>query len=152
MSTPYLFLLLAVCSFGALGVLHKVADHQRSRPQAANLFLFLGAAVLVSIHIFIRGELSSIASLPALAWLVASGCGVLTSLAILNFQRGIHFGKISTSWLVINLSTVLPTILSILLYHEIVSFRRAAGLTLAGIAIGLLWYERKQEDAKEPVK
>lgn len=152
MTTPYLFLLLAVCSFGMLGILHKVADHQRCRPEAANLFLFLGAMVLISIYALSQGEFSRIAALPAFAWLIASGCGVLTSIAILNFQRGIHFGKISTSWLVINLSTILPTILSILIYHEVVSPRRAIGLLLAGAAIGLLWYERRQDDAKEERK
>lgn len=149
MTTPFLFLLLAVFSFGMLGVLHKVADHQHSRPEAANLFLFLGATALMSTFTLVRGELSGIATLPVIAWLVASGCGVLTSLAILNFQHGIRFGKISTSWLVINLSTVLPTILSILLYHEMVSFRRAVGLFLAGVAIGLLWYERRQDDLRD---
>src|SRR5690349_13881257 len=102
MNTPYLLLLLAVFSLGLLGVLHKVADHQRARPEAANLFLFLGATIVVSLYNMARGELSGIASLPALAWIVAAGCGVLTSLAILNFQRGIRYGKISTSWLVIN--------------------------------------------------
>lgn len=152
MKTPYLYLLLAVGSLGLLGVLHKVADHQRARPEAANLFLFLGATILMSLYNFQRGELTEIPSLPALAWIVAVVCGVLTSLAILNFQRGIRFGKISTSWLVINLSTVLPTILSIMIYHEVVSLRRALGLMLAGVAIGLLWYERRLDDAKEAGK
>lgn len=149
MNTPYLFLLLAVSSLGMLGVLHKVADHQRARPESANLFLFLGATILMSLYNLVRGELWSITSLPLLAWIVASGCGLLTSLAILNFQRGIRYGKISTSWLVVNLSTVVPTILSIVIYHEVVSMRRAFGLLLAGVAIGLLWYERRLEDAKE---
>jgi uncharacterized membrane protein len=148
MTNPYLFLILAVTSFGMLGILHKVADHKGCKPEAANLFLFFGAAVLMSAYAFTRGELSGVQALPAAAWLTPAVCGVLTSIAILSFQRGIRFGKISTSWLVINLSTVLPTILSILLYNEVVSVRRAAGLLLAGVAIGLLWKERRQEEEK----
>jgi uncharacterized membrane protein len=149
MTTPYLFLLLALCSFGLLGVLHKVADHRGCRPEAANLFLFLGASVLMALFALFRGEFTSISAAPPRAWLMAAGCGLLTSLAILNFQKGIRFGKISTSWLVINLSTVLPTILSILIYTEVVSLRRGAGLGLALVAIALLWLERKQEEAME---
>jgi len=152
MTPPYLFLMLAVFSFGLLGVLHKVADHRGCRPEAANLFLFLGAAALMSLFTHLQGNLTSITALSSRAWLMAAGCGVLTSLAILNFQRGIRFGKISTSWLVINLSTVLPTILSILIYREIVSLRRAAGLILALVAIGLLWLERKQDEVMEATK
>ena len=152
MTSPYLFLLLAVSSFGMLGILHKVADHRGCKPEAANLFLFFGAAVLMSSYAFTRGEMMSVHALPAAAWLMPAVCGVLTSLAILSFQRGIRFGKISTSWLVINLSTVLPTILSILIYKEVVNIRRGAGLMLACVAIGLLWMERRQDEAKGTVK
>ncbi|MCZ2080264.1 MAG: EamA family transporter [Bryobacteraceae bacterium] len=149
MTSQYVFLLMAVCSFGMLGVLHKVADYRGCRPEAANLFLFLGATVLMCIYAALKGDLAEISGLSSLAWLVAAGCGLLTSLAILNFQRGIRFGKISTSWLVINLSTVLPMILSILIYKEVVSIRRGAGLVLAALAIALLWQERRLDEARE---
>jgi drug/metabolite transporter (DMT)-like permease len=71
--------------------------------------------------------------------------------AILSFQHGVRFGKISTSWLVINLSTALPTILSIAIYHEVVSLRRALGLALAMVALGILWLERRREEQSKPL-
>ncbi len=106
----YLYLLIAVCSLGMLGVLHKVADHRRCRPTAINLFLFLWAGVLLA----------------GVSW--------------------IRYGKISTSWLLINLSTAVPTVLSIVLYSEHVDVKRAFGLVLAIVALILLWYERRQEE------
>ena len=71
---------------------------------------------------------TKVLDIPAPGWLTAVACGFLASVAILNFQHGVRFGKISTSWLIINLSTALPTVLSILIYREAVSVRRALGL------------------------
>ena len=83
---------------------------------------------------------------PIAAWITATVCGFLASLAILAFQQGVRFGKISTSWVVINLSTALPTVLSIAIYHETVSLRRALGLGLAVVALMILWLERRREE------
>ncbi len=142
--TAYVFLMLAVASLGMLGVAHKIADHRACRPEAINTFLFLGAAVAMAIVSFGLGH--RLDHIPAVAWVTAITCGFLASLAILNFQHGIRFGKISTSWLVINLSMALPTVLSILIYHEAVSPRRAAGLALTVVALLLLWMERRRDE------
>src|SRR5437867_10374004 len=141
----YLYLLIAVCSLGMLGVLHKVADHRRCRPTAINLFLFFWAGVLLAGVSWIRyGPAAFIVPKPAL--LVAGACGICASVAILNFQHAVRYGKISTSWLLINLSTAVPTVLSIVIYREHVNVKRAFGLGLATIALFLLWYERRQEE------
>jgi drug/metabolite transporter (DMT)-like permease len=58
----------------------------------------------------------------------------------------VHFGKISTSWLIMNLSTALPVILSILIYRETIKWKRALGLTLAVAALLLLWLDRTGEE------
>jgi drug/metabolite transporter (DMT)-like permease len=88
---------------------------------------------------------------PAIAWATALVCGFLASFATINFQRGIRLGKISTSWLIINLSTALPTILSIVMYREAITTRRALGLLLAIVALLILWFERRREErASQP--
>jgi drug/metabolite transporter (DMT)-like permease len=141
----YAYLLMAVASLGMLGVMHKVADHRRCRPAAINFVIFLGAAIaMFCISIWQLGP-ASVLRVPAVAWITALGCGFLASFATLNFQHGIRHGKISTSWLVINLSTALPTVLSILIYGEAVSVRRAVGLLLAMLALLILWLERAHE-------
>jgi drug/metabolite transporter (DMT)-like permease len=142
----HLFLLLAVVSFGMLGVMHKVADHRGCRPEGANLVLFFGAAFLILSACVWQNGFAKALDVPPAGWIVATGCGFLSSMAILNFQHGVRFGKISTSWLVINLSTALPTVLSILIYHEAVSTRRALGLALAVAALLILWLERIREE------
>jgi drug/metabolite transporter (DMT)-like permease len=146
--TAHAFLLLAVGSLGLLGVMHKVADHRRCRPEAINLFLFLGAGMATVLFLLWRMGPAQALVVPGAAVITGVICGLLSSIAILSFQRGIRFGKISTSWLVINLSTALPTVLSILIYGERVGLRRTVGLTLAIVALAILWQERRREEAR----
>jgi drug/metabolite transporter (DMT)-like permease len=142
---PQLYLLLGVVSFGILGVLHKVSDHRGCRPEGVNLILFFGAAVsMLGISLWRTG--TNVMHVPAIAWATAITCGFLASVAILTFQHGIRFGRISTSWLLINLSLAVPTALSILIYHESVSLRRGLGLLLAVTALVILWLERVREE------
>lgn len=147
--TPYLYLAGAALSVGMLGVFHKVADHCECRPEAINLFLFLFAGLLMATWSVSRAGFSQLIFLPQVALLTAATCGLLASLAILFFQRGIRYGKISTSWLVINLSTILPSVLSIVLYREAVSPRRALALGLSLVALTLLWFDRRRQEAGE---
>jgi len=142
----YFYLALAVCSLGMLGVLHKVADHRRCGPEAINLFLFFWAAMILSGYCLWR--IPGLTQTPLKAVGVAGVCGALAGFAILYFQRGIRYGRISTSWLVINLSTIVPTILAILVYHEVVSFRRAVSLLLALLSLLLLWLDRRREESR----
>ncbi len=147
---PHTFLILAVVALGSLGILHKVADFRQCRPQAINLFLFLGAAVAMWTVCFFRFGSTAIGAIPPLAAGVGAVCGFLASLAILNFQHGVHFGKISTSWLIINLSAAVPTVLSIVIYHERLGARRILGLALSVIALLMLWLERRREEEWKP--
>jgi drug/metabolite transporter (DMT)-like permease len=142
----YIYLIMAVVSLGLLGVFHKVADHRRCKPEAINFVLFLAAAIGMFAVSTWRFGAESVLHVPAVAWVTALVCGFLAAFATLNFQHGIRLGKISTSWLVINLSTALPTVLSIVIYHESVSPRRALGLALAVVALVILWLERAQEE------
>jgi drug/metabolite transporter (DMT)-like permease len=147
--TPYLYLAVAALSLGMLGVFHKVADHRQCRPEAVNLFLFLFAGLLMATWSVALSGLPQLIAVPRVALLTAAACGLLTSLAILFFQRGIRYGKISTSWLVINLSTIVPTVLSIALYQEAVSPRRALALSLSLVALALFWLDRRRQEAAE---
>ena len=136
----YLFLLLAVVCFSMLGILHKIADFQRCRPRAINAYLFLCAWLLTSAYTF---SLRPSPFIPRIAIVVAVCCGLCASVAILAFQTGIRLGKISTSWLVINLSTAVPTILSILLYRERVGYRRGIALLVIGVSLLFLWKDKQ---------
>jgi len=123
-----------------------LADFRGCHPAAINLFLFLGAASAMWTVSLFRFGAYAMNGFPLVAAAVGAVCGLLASVAILNFQHGIRYGKISTSWLIINLSTALPTVLSILIYRERVSVRRGLGLLLAVAALLLLWLERRREE------
>lgn len=148
---PYGFLFLAVASLGMIGVLHKIADHRRCRPEAINLFIFLGGEVAMCALSSWRFGAARMLDIPRLVWITAATCGLLASLAILSFQRGVRYGKISTSWLVINLSMAIPTVLSIVVYREVITGRRAIGLLLAVLTLLILWWERAREEARGEV-
>jgi drug/metabolite transporter (DMT)-like permease len=141
----YLYLLMSLGSLGCLGILHKVADHRRCRPSAINLMLFLVAGMLSAIFCVYQLGPAAIAA-PKTALIGGIVCGVFASLAVLLFQHGIRFGKISTSWLIIQLSSAVPTVLSILLYHEAVGIRKACSLMLAVASLMLLWIDRRREE------
>jgi len=98
-----------------------------------------------------RSGVANVLDIPSIAWVTAAVCGFLASLAILSFQHGVRYGKISTSWLVINLSMALPTVLSIMVYHEVITVRRAIGLLLAVATLIILWRERVREEASGEV-
>ena len=148
----YLYLLLAVGSLGCLGVLHKVADHQKCRPAAVNLLLFLVAAVLSSLFCVTSLGVTAFV-VPVSALIGGVVCGVLASLAVLIFQHGVRLGKISTSWLIIQLSASVPTVLSIVFYHEAVGLKKACSLVLAVLSLILLWVDRRREEREaHPVR
>jgi drug/metabolite transporter (DMT)-like permease len=144
----YLNLLLAVASLGMLGVLHKVADHRGCRPQAINLLLFLCASLLLGVAASIRSGPAAVFSLPGRVLAIGAMCGICAGLAILNFQHAVRFGKISTSWLLINLSMAVPTALSIFIYSEQVTPKRALSMIPTVAALVLLWIDRRQEERK----
>ena len=77
---------------------------------------------------------------------VAAVCGGFGSVAILTLQQALRHGKISTSWLVINLSTAIPTVLSIVIYREQVGLRRSLSFLLVVVSLLLLWWDRKKSE------
>ena len=140
------FLLSSLFCLGGLGILHKVADRRKCRASAISFLLFLWAALLVgagySVFIYIQPTGPSI---PPVVVLVAAVCGAFASVAILCFQAGLRHGEIATSWLIINLSTALPTALSIVIYKEEVGVRRGISLILASLALVMLWQDWKKQ-------
>ena len=80
--------------------------------------------------------------------LIALPFGACAAAALWLFQRGLRYGRIATSWLLINLSAAIPTVLSVVVYHEPMSSRKMSILLLVVISLVLLWWDRKQDRAK----
>ncbi len=134
-------------SFSLIGIFAKVADTRQCRPGTLYFLMYgwglASAAVLVSL--LRHGDFSS----PATIWRIAVPFGMLASLAGIVFQIGIRYGKISTSWLVINLSAAIPAAGSLIFYHEPVSMRKVAVLLLVAVSVFLLWKDKQSEEPRE---
>lgn len=142
----YLFLILGLVSLGGLGILHKCADFIGCRPSAVNLFLFTWAALLSAAYLFSSAGLGQLATMPVSVIIVGAICGAISSIAILALQQALQYGTISTSWLIINLSTAIPTALSIVIYKEHLGVRQSLSLVLAIVALLLLWWDRRNAE------
>jgi len=146
MNEGYLYVVLALLSFSALGVFHKLADTLRCRPSPVNALLYAWSLLFAGITVTLRHadpspEAGGIA-------LLAIPFGISASVAILAFQAGIRHGDIATSWLAINLSSGIPTVASIVIYHEPVGWKRATALLLIPVSMALLWKDKRDAEVK----
>jgi drug/metabolite transporter (DMT)-like permease len=147
----YLFALLAMLSIGLLGVLSKLADVYGCRPLNTSIVLFGSSAVLMSA-VAVGGQGQNLVPPPAV-WGTALVFGTVAILAFWVFLYGLQFGKITSSWIFMNMSAIVPATLSVVLYHERVSAAKEAVLLLVVVSILLLWYDKQQEaggHASEP--
>lgn len=146
MHSGHIFMFLGLLSFGLLGVFHKLADVKEASPKAITAVLYLASLVFVLIALTaIQKDTPFARDGRVLA--IGLPFGLSAGVAILAFQAGIRHGGITTSWLVINLSSAIPTVASILIYKEAVTPTKAVALILIPIAILLLWKERRDSDA-----
>lgn len=142
----YLYILLSLTSFGLIGIFAKLADTKQCRPSAVYTLAYAWALIFSALFVVaVRGGEFHVP--PAVYW-IALPFGVLSALGGIVFMAGIRYGKISTSWLIINLSAAIPALGSLLFYNEPVNPRKVAVLLLAGVSVFLLWKDKQAEEAK----
>lgn len=141
MSSGYFFMVMGLLSFAVLGIFHKLADKFDSDPLNITLFAMGSAALITTFNVFFLASGES-TKIPAAVFLIAVPFGVFASSGFWFFQRGLRFGNIATSWLLINLSSSVPTMLSTIIYHEPVSWRKIWALILVVCSLLLLWWDR----------
>jgi len=152
MATAYIFLLLGLLSFAAMGIIHKIGDRRHAQPLPIALYALVAAGVLSSVRVvgthalssgsLSSGSLSSAFALPPIL-LIALPFGAAAGLSLWFFQRGLRYGSIATSWLLINLSAGLPAVLSVLVYREALGWKKVLVLGLIVLALLLLWWDRR---------
>jgi drug/metabolite transporter (DMT)-like permease len=141
MSTGYFFLLGSLVGFGGLGIFHKVADHPNCRPRLIALSLLFWACVLTFTYTWLF-EPKGLRFPPRVLVIGAAG-GLFASSALFVFQTGLKYGKISTSWLVLNLSMSLPVMISLCFFNEKINWIKGAGIAFVLCAIVMLWRDKK---------
>lgn len=140
----YLFAVLAMISIGVLGILSKVADSQGCKPLITTIVLFGGSTVFMGLYV--RFVQRATLKPPAIVVGTALSFGALAILAFWVFLYGLQFGKITTSWIFMNLSAVVPAALSALIYHEKIGMVKAIVLLFVVASIVLLWKDRQKEN------
>jgi drug/metabolite transporter (DMT)-like permease len=130
-------------SIGALGILSKLADREDCTPLNTTLILFGGSSVIMALYVGLiqRASLTT----PTVVTGTAFFFGGLAVLAFWVFLFGLQFGKITTSWIFMNLSAIVPAVLSTVLYHEQVSVTKTITLGLVVVSIVFLWKDKQQD-------
>ena len=145
MLTGYLFAVLAMLSIGVLGVLSKLADVHGCKPLNTALVLFGGSAVIMGIYVVIGQQRSLIP--PVAVGGTAIVFGALAILAFWVFLYGLQFGKITSSWIFMNMSAIVPATLSAVIYRERITTAKAIVLVLVVISVLLLWKDKQEDSA-----
>lgn len=139
----YLFAVLAMISIGVLGILSKVADRNGCRPLITTIVLFGGSTMFMGLYVrFIQ---RTTLRPPRFVIGTALGFGALAILAFWVFLYGLQFGKITTSWIFMNLSAVVPAALSAVIYNEKIGIVKGIVLLFVVVSIVLLWKDRQKE-------
>ena len=143
----YVFAVLAMLSIGVLGILSKLADKKGCTPLNTTLVLFGGSSILMALYVSLVQHESL--RPPPFVTVTALVFGALAVLAFWVFLFGLQFGKITTSWIFMNLSAIVPAGLSTIIYHEQISLTKAFTLLLVIVSIVLLWKDKQQESGGE---
>ena len=145
MNVGYFYMFLALAGFGSLGALNKISDVKQCRPTAVIPLVYLSAtAFLGAPLVLLRQNLHEFPS--SIVW-IALPFGACAAIAGLAFLAGLKYGKITTSWLVINLSAIVPTMGSILFFREKLNLTKTIALVLILVAVPLLWVDKRTEVA-----
>ncbi len=139
----YVFLITAIIAFGTLGIFHKVADHPNCRPKMTALLLHFWGGVLSVTYTSVADSHGF--QFPKAVIIIGACTGLVASLTLFVFQTGLKYGKISTSWLIINLTTAVPVLISIFVFGEKLSASKGLGVLLVFAAIVMLWLDKRAD-------
>lgn len=133
MSSGIALCILGALSFGLLGSASKAAERNHCDEFVVVVSSFGWATLFMLLRTFALGNGFSMPS--RVAW-TAIPFGLCAIVAFLAFQRSIAMGKVAVGWLVMNLSSGVPALISIWLYKESLTLLKCAAFALA---LGSLW-------------
>ncbi len=142
----YLFAVLAMLSIGMTGILSKLSDRYNCTPLNTSLIVFGGSSILMGLYV--RLVQKATLGPPVVVSGTAAAFGVIAILAFAVFLYGLQFGKLTSSWIFLNLSAIVPAVLSILIYHEEITLAKVLVLGLVVASIILLWKDKQTEDTQ----
>jgi drug/metabolite transporter (DMT)-like permease len=142
----YVYMILSLTCFGFIGIFAKVADLRGCKPGSVYTLAYGWCVLFGTVFVPFKG---ADFHLPIEVYAIAVPFGIASVIGGIVFLAGVRYGKISTSWLIINLSAAIPAIGSIVFYHEHVSPQRIAVVALAIISVFLLWKDKQSDEARQ---
>ena len=139
----YLFMAGGLFSFAAMGVIHKLGDRNGAHPLGMTVVAMATAASASFLYALLF-QMRAIQSMPPVAILIAIPFGASAAMGLWFFQQGLRHGRIATSWLLINLSAGIPTVLSLFFYHEALTRKKLGVFVLVIASLFLLWWDRRE--------
>ena len=146
MTLGYGYMILSLTCFGLIGIFAKYADMQGCKPSAVYSLAYAWSLCFGIVFILVTGGAFHI---PSVVYKVALPFGAASAIGGIVFMAGIRYGKISTSWLIINLSAAIPAALSVAIYHEPMSAKKVGVLVLAIASVLLLWKDKQADERKQ---
>lgn len=146
MNSGLLFCFLGALSFGLLGCASKLAERRNCQASLLVVYVFAWATLVMLVR---SAGLPSPLSLPFKAAVVAIVCGVCAAVAYYAFQSSIQVGKVSVAWLMMNISSAIPAVVSVFAYKERFSAIKVLALGLVLIALFLIYQGRQTENQLE---
>ena len=143
-SMVYLLMIGGLVCFAGMGIIHKLGDRAGAHPLGLSLFA-MGAAATASFLYTLVAQNNSLQTIPHVVMLLALPFGASAGLGLWVFQQGLRHGHIATSWLLINLSSGVPTVLSMVVYREPLTARKLGVFLLVIASLLLLWWDRRDQ-------
>jgi drug/metabolite transporter (DMT)-like permease len=151
MKTGVLLCVLGALSFGLLACVSKVAERKNCNSSALVVWLF-GWATLVMLGRSLTMSQPAHVTAPVTA--IAILFGICAAVGYLAFQISIAVGKITVGWLMMNLSSGIPALVSIWLYAEKLTLLKSFAFGLAVLSLICLFQgnrvEARQSLSAEP--
>ena len=146
MHSGILICFLGTLSFGLLGCASKGAERKNCQTSALVIMIYVWATLVMLIR---SAGVPSPLSLPLKAVAVAVACGICSALAYYAFQFSIAFGKVSVGWLIMNISSAIPAIVSLFVYGEKLTRLKALALGLVLVSLYFIFLGRQAEMKSE---
>lgn len=142
MNSGILICFVGTLSFGLLGCASKAAERKKCQTSALVVMIYVWATLVMLIR---SAGVPSPLSLPLKAVAVAAACGICSALAYYAFQFSIGFGKVSVGWLMMNISSAIPAMVSLFVYGEKLTRLKVLAFCLVLISLYLIFRGRRAE-------
>lgn len=146
MSLGYVYMILSLTCFGLIGIFAKYADLQGCKPSAVYTLAYSWSLLFGILLVIFSGQHFHV---PGVVYAVALPFGAASAIGGIVFMAGIRYGKISTSWLIINLSAAIPAVGSVVIYHETMNPKKVAVLVLAIVSVVFLWKDKQEDERRQ---